>query len=207
MSCTQTRAGRERLAVMVACPVCEHQQAFGIECEVCGKDLGDLGELGPPPAAEVKLEGLEVTVPDRVGEVAIDRVGDLEVTSFTVQGPVAVEAVPDLDIGRANDVGAVPVERMADMAEDRAADDGVRTAAPTGAVTCRYCRNVQAAGLICNTCGMRLPKVAAPPPVPAGATGPKVTYSRGDVRCKACGAPAIPGERCSECGALAPLPT
>ncbi|MBL8937374.1 MAG: hypothetical protein JNM69_22630 [Archangium sp.] len=192
---------------MVVCPVCEHQQAFGIECEICGKDLGDLGELGPPPAADTKLEGLEVTVPERIGEIAVERVGELEVTSFAVQGPVALEAVPDLDLGRANDVGAIPVERMADLAEDRAADDGVRTAAPTGAVTCRYCRNVQAAGLICNTCGMRLPKVAAPPPEAVAATAAKPTYSRGDVRCKACGAPAMPGERCSECGALAPLPT
>jgi hypothetical protein len=190
---------------MVVCPVCEHQQAFGVECEICGKDLGDLGDLGPPPAAETKMEGLEVTIPDRVGEVAIDRVGDLEARQ-TVQGPVAVEAVPDLDVGRAQAVGAVAVEQMTDLSNDRAADDGVRTAAPTGAVTCRYCRNVQAVGLICNTCGMRLPKGPVETPAATGAA-PKPQYSRGDVRCRACGAPAIPGERCSECGALAPLPT
>lgn len=192
---------------MVVCPVCEHKQAFGVECEVCGKDLGDLGELGPPPAAIVQVEGLEQTVPDRVGEVAVERVGELEVTSHAGgKAPVPTEVVPDLDVGRAPETGAVPVEQMPDLARDREPDDGVRTAAPTGAVTCRYCRNVQATGLICNTCGMRLPKASAPPPT-AAAAGPKVTYSRGDVRCRACGAPATPGERCSECGALAPLPT
>ncbi len=44
---------------------------------------------------------------------------------------VSVEAVPELDTGRA-------------------ADDGVRTAVPTGAVVCRYCRNVQAEGMVCD---------------------------------------------------------
>jgi hypothetical protein len=188
----------------VVCPVCEHQQPFGVECEVCGKDLGDLGDLGPPPAAASALEGLEVTIPAPVGEVAVERVGELEATSLpSSQGPVAVERVPELDMGRADAIGAVAVERIADLSVDRAPDDGVRTAAPTGAVTCRYCRNVQAAGLICNTCGMRLPKVVAPPPAPTA----KPVHARGDVRCRACGAPATPGERCSECGALAPLPT
>lgn len=191
---------------MSVCPVCEHHQDFGLECEVCGKDLGDLGGLGPPPVAQERVEGLEVTVPDRVGEVLVDRVGELEATQFAAgQGPVIADVMPDLDMGRSANVGNVAVERIADLAEDRAVDDGVRTAAPTGAVMCRYCRNVQAAGLICNTCGMRLPKSAAPPP-PAQATTSKVVYSRGDVRCKACGAPATPGQRCSECGALAPLP-
>jgi len=192
---------------MSVCPVCEHRQDFGFECEVCGKDLGDLGGLGPPPVAQQTVEGLEVTVPERIGEVAVERVGELEVTSFqAAQGPVQTEAVPELDLGRAVNIGPVAVERVPDLAQDRAPDDGVRTALPSGAVTCRYCRNVQAAGLFCDTCGMRLPKVVAPPPT-TQAAGPKVTYSRGDVRCKACGAPAMPGQRCSECGALAPLPS
>ncbi len=189
----------------VICPVCEHQQAFGVECEVCGKDLGDLGGLGPPPVAPIAIEGLEVTVPERVGDIAVDRLGDLEAT--TISGgnqPVATEEVADLDRGRSGDVGAVAVERVADLTLDRALDDGVRTAAPTGAVACRYCRNVQPAGLICNTCGMKLPKVAEAPVAPEAK---KPVYVRGDVRCRACGAPAVPGERCSECGALAPLPT
>ncbi len=186
---------------MVACPVCEHQQAFGVECEVCGKDLGDLGELGPPPAAEVKLEGLEVTVPDRVGEVAVDRVGDLEITSLSVQGPVALEAVADLDLGRANDVGAVPVEHLAELSEDRAADDGVRTAAPTGAVTCRYCRQVQAPAASCVRCGMSLPRVQAPEEGVILGTAEVVAG-----RCRACGVRGVAGQRCTDCGALVPFP-
>lgn len=189
----------------VICPVCEHQQAFGVECEMCGKDLGDLGGLGPPPVAQVALEGLEVTVPERVGELAIEPLGALEATAIVGAGlPVVAEQLTELERGRSAEVGAVAVERLAELSIDRAPDDGVRTAAPTGAVACRYCRSVQPAGLICNTCGMKLPKVVVAPP---SAEAPKPTYVRGDVRCRACGAPAVPGERCSECGALAPLPT
>jgi len=185
--------------------VCEHQQAFGIECEVCGKDLGDLGGLGPPPMAMQPLEGLEATIPDAVGEVAVERVSDLQVTSFQAAGEVLLEQVQDLDLGRAADVGAVNVEPMADFSNDRAVDDGVRTALPTGAVTCRYCRAVQAAGLLCGTCGMKLPPVAAAPIERTPAPKARAIEAR-SVRCRACGAPATPGERCSECGALAPLP-
>lgn len=39
------------------CPVCEHQQEFGVECEVCGKVLGGLGDLGPPPVRIERVEG------------------------------------------------------------------------------------------------------------------------------------------------------
>jgi hypothetical protein len=190
---------------MVVCPVCEHQQAFGLECEVCGKDLGDLGMLGPPPVAPVAIEGLEVTVAERIGEVPVERVGELEVTSFqTAAMPVATEAVPDLDTGKAASLGPIAVERMAELSADRAPDDGVRTQAPTGAVTCRYCRNVQASGLICNTCGMKLPKAAAAPPPPT--TGKAGAVEARSIRCRACGAPATPGQRCSECGAQQPPP-
>lgn len=189
---------------MVVCPVCEHQQSFGVECDVCGKDLGDLGELGlPPPSAETPMEGLEVTIGERVGTVETQAVVDLEVTRFDAAQAVPLEVVPDLEARQL--VGEVAVERVTDLSLDRAPDDGVRTAAPTGTVACRYCRAVQPSGLICNSCGMRLPKTVAPPAEP-GTTKPKQQFVRGDARCKACGAPAIPGERCSECGALAALP-
>ena len=65
------------------CPVCEHQQEFGVECEVCGKDLGGLDDLGAPPAAPQVVEGLEATIGERVGEIALDAVADLEVTTCT----------------------------------------------------------------------------------------------------------------------------
>ncbi len=184
------------------CPVCEHQQEFGVECDVCGKDLGGLGDLGPPPAAEQRVEGLEQTVGERVGEIAVERIGDLDATGF-VTGEVTVIEMNEMERTENAPVGALPVERVADMTEDRAPDDGVRTEAPVGQVMCRYCRNVQAEGLICDTCGMKLPKVVASI-VTVDSGKPKRALEM--VRCKACGAPARPGERCSECGRDVPLP-
>lgn len=177
------------------CPVCDHEQAFGLECDVCGKELGGLGELGPPPVPIAPLEGLEQTSPDRVGEVQVERIGELESTRMPdVQ--VAVQAIPDVDHGRAGPVGEVPVERV-DVMVDRVPDDGVRTALPTGAVTCRYCRNVQATGSICERCGMKLPVVIIVPQVQGVAIGRPEPVK---TRCRACGAPATAGERCGDCG-------
>ena len=185
------------------CPVCEHQQEFGVECEVCGKDLGGLDDLGAPPAAPQVVEGLEATIGERVGEIALDAVADLEVTTFSA-GEVAVESMTDMERTENAPVGTLLAERVADMTDDRAPDDGARTAAPTGAVTCRYCRNVQAEGVICEKCGMRLPKVSAPV---VAATGVKPEQSTETVRCRSCGAPAKPGQRCTDCGREVPPAT
>ncbi len=178
---------------MIVCPVCEHQQSFGVECEVCGKDLGALGDLGPPPVASAPVEGLEVTVPDRIGEVAVERFNELEVTQLPA-APEVKDRLTDLEASRA-DVGEVAVERVADLAEDRAPDDGVRTAAPGDQLTCRYCRTVQLAsqGFVCGRCGMALPR-ARPTAIVVE------TLAAEWVRCRSCGAPAKIGERCGDCG-------
>jgi len=185
---------------MAKCPVCDHEQAFGLECDVCGKDLGGLGALGPPPVAVQPVEGLEVTIPERVGDVSVERLGELEATR-AADVAVAVQPLPDVEQNRAAPVGEVPVERV-DVTVDRVPDDGVRVAAPSGAITCRYCRNVQATGTICERCGMRLP-VAIIVPRAAGAAKPAEPVH---TRCKSCGAPATAGERCGDCGQLVPFP-
>lgn len=194
---------------MIVCPVCEHPQAQGLECDVCGKDLSSLGELGglddlgglgPPPVAVEAVPGLEVTVPDRVGEVPVERDAALEVNLAAPVGEVRVELVPDLD-PTAAPVGEVPVERMTELDLDRAPDDGVRTPVATGAVTCRYCRNVQTSGAICDKCGMKLPRVAGEEQA-AVVKGAELPW----VRCRFCGAPNPQEERCKECGRLLPVP-
>lgn len=188
---------------MIVCPVCEHQQDFGVECDVCGKNLGGLDDLGPPPVKEERLDGLEVTSHQPSGNVAIERVGELEVTAHApVQ--VATELTPDLEHNRQADVGAVAVERLADLAVDRVPDDGQRTSLPSGPITCRYCRHVQAAGSLCDRCGMKLPTVIV---VPTAVTG-KLVGAAAPVktRCRACGAPATAGERCGDCGREVPFP-
>ena len=197
---------------MIVCPVCENQQAQGLECDVCGKDLSSLAglgalealpgleDLGPPPMAGETVPGLEVTLMDRVGEVAIERDAALELAPEKI-GEVPVEKIADLD-GQPVPLGEVPVEPMLDLSVDRAEDDGVRTAAVSaGAITCRYCRNVQETGMICDRCGMKLPR--------ASATQIAEIHAKvrpGDtIRCRYCGAPNPPEERCRECGR--PLPT
>ncbi|MEW5739044.1 MAG: hypothetical protein AB1938_08960 [Myxococcota bacterium] len=183
------------------CPVCDHEQAFGLECDVCGKDLGGLGALGPPPVAVAPVEGLEVTIPGRVGEVVVERLGELESTR-AADVDVAVQQLPDVEQNQAAPVGEVPVERI-ELTVDRAPDDGVRVALPSGPITCRYCRNVQAAGSICERCGMKLPVVIIVPQ--AGAASAK-SAEPVHTRCRACGAPATAGERCGDCGQLVAFP-
>jgi hypothetical protein len=185
---------------MVVCPVCEHQQQSGFECEVCGKDLSalsGLSGLAPPPVAVQRLSELEVTIPDPVGDVGVERVAELQANAFA-KVDVAAELTPDLELSRQAPVGDVSVERLAEIDDTRAADDGVRTAAPTGQVVCRYCKNVQQAGTQCERCGMKLPTAlqALAPEVPASEW----------VRCRACGAPGPIGERCRECGRVVEAP-
>ncbi|MCC6336057.1 MAG: hypothetical protein IT380_18965 [Myxococcales bacterium] len=182
------------------CPVCDHEQAFGLECDVCGKELGGLGALGPPPVAITPVEGLEATIPGRVGEVLVERLGDLESTrSPDVQ--VAVQAMPDVEQNRAAPVGEVPVERV-ELTVDRVPDDGIRVALPSGPITCRYCRNVQATGSLCERCGMRLPLAIIVPQAPGAPKKAEPAHAR----CRACGAPATAGERCGDCGQQVPFP-
>lgn len=189
---------------MVTCPVCEHQQASAAECENCGKSLS--GAVAVAKDAPVqRVEGLEATIPAAVGDVPVERMGELELNAREAVGAVAVERLAEVDPGRFEAAADVPVERLPDMAEDRVPDDGVRTAVPTGPVTCRYCRNVQAEGALCEKCGMRLPKVAG-----AGGAVVAGTIDPGEqkvwTRCRKCGAPAAVGHRCGDCGHEVPMP-
>lgn len=184
------------------CPVCEHAQDFGVECEVCGKDLGGLEGLGPPPVREERVEGLEITVPDRLGEVPVEKMGELEVTHFASVN-VARDETPDMEFTGMAPVGDVAIEKVADMSEDRVPDDGQRTAYADGPVTCRYCRNVQATGSLCDRCGMKLPIVSAPVVAVMGTIIGELDVK---VRCRACGANTKAGTRCSDCGNEVPYP-
>ena len=188
---------------MIVCPVCENHVELGFECEVCGKDLsGALGSLPPAPVTIQKMADLEVTIPERVGEVPIERAPDVEVTAFAKAGEVASAPMPDFEKTVADKIGEIPVLPIDDISEDRVPDDGVRTAIGTGPLTCRYCKNVQAAGSICDKCGMKLPQVA----VAAVAAGTKKKKLDVWTRCRACAAPALGGENCRECGRPVPMP-
>src|SRR5258705_522336 len=109
---------------MIVCSVCENPQQTGFECDVCGKDLsGVLGLLGPPPVAIEPLAGLEVTVPERIGEIAVERTQDVEVNAFAPIGAVPAELIPDLEKTASDPVGEIPVLPIDELQDDRAPDD------------------------------------------------------------------------------------
>lgn len=175
---------------MIACPVCEHQQQAGSECEVCGRHLVE-GRGTDAPVAP--LEGLELTTLDPAGAAALPAapVEGLEVTAFErAEEPLLSEVVPDLEQTRAEpvEVGLDPtpdVERvMAGLPEDGP------TLLPL-VVICRYCRTEAGPGeKLCARCGMKLAAIVTPAPA-AGAAGPRLC---------SCGTP-VTRSRCPACGA------
>jgi len=175
---------------MIVCPVCEHQQAAGSECERCGRHLVE-GRGTDVPVAP--LEGLELTTLDPVGAAALPSppIAELEVTRFdAAELPLLSEQMPDLEQTRAEAVEVLDdptpdVERVLAGLPD----DGP-TLLPI-VVICRYCRTEAGPGdRLCARCGMRLATTAAAP-LPAGAAGPRLC---------SCGTP-VTRPRCPSCGA------
>ncbi len=175
---------------MVVCPVCEHPQGAGPECEVCGHRLQALSDAVPSLPA---LDGLEPTFLPAVRGVSTETepVPGLELTGAApVPAPPGM-IIPDLEPTKTSPVdppiAALPgVERVGDGAP---ADEPTPYPA---VVVCRYCRTEAGYGeRICSRCGMRLPTAAAPAPEPA-AGGPE--------RMCSCGLP-VRGPRCPSCGA------
>lgn len=176
---------------MIVCPVCEHAQALGSECEVCGKRLAVHGVAGDEVAP---LDLLEPTLFAAV-EAAPDAVPGLEPTRAAPTGPAAPEplgtaleptCVPPVQV----DVAPTPdVERTATELSD-----AERTPLPVF-VTCRYCRTPAMPGeRLCGRCGMRLPIAGAAAGDEAAPAGR---------RC-GCGAWVVAGP-CPACGARPPV--
>jgi ribosomal protein L32 len=182
---------------MIICPVCEHQQAQGDECDNCGKKL-----QAPRAVAAVAV----ATIPELEqthhagGRVAVDAptIPELDHTRQQAGPDLPPQAVPDMETTRAAPIDKVTVEVVPELDTGRAADDGVRTAAPTGAVICRYCRNVQAEGLVCDRCGMRLPRARMAPAATAkgGVSAEDLTW----LPCQKCRTPTRPNKICTVCG-------
>ncbi len=178
---------------MVVCPVCEHAQAVGPECEVCGRRL-DGGPAVPASAPAPIVEGLERTGQAPVPALPGEPVPGLEPTG---NAPAAVAAEPllaELEFTR-----AAPVDpAVAPLLEVERIGDGAPAEAPTpypAVVVCRYCRTEAAFGArICERCGMRLPTAELPAPEPAPDAAAQLC---------SCGTP-IRGSRCPSCGARLP---
>ena len=170
--------GSDSIADTVICPLCEHAQERGAECDACGARLA-----APEPQPEAPtgtLSGLETN--------AIDGAPGPAIASAEPDGGAWLERTAAAAV--AVTVEALDVERAA---RDRPDRDRTPAAAPA----CRYCRTPAAPGQqFCEGCGMRLRSYRAPAADP----------DPGSVRCRGCGT-VMEGPRCPGCGARAPAPS
>jgi hypothetical protein len=171
---------------VTSCPVCEHPQEGGAECEVCGRPLLAVVEVEAVVAA---LEGLETTaLAEPLAAGAAEPLADLEPTLQVGAGEVLADPVPDLEPTLAAPVEAFG-EAVPDLETTAAPPSGdPRTELPLFPV-CRYCRTPAGPGeRICGRCGMGL---ALQPPAAVASPGPRLC---------SCGTP-ITRSICPACGA------
>lgn len=181
---------------MVVCPVCEHSQAGGPECEVCGRRFEGAPDAGAVAAPAPLFEGLEPT--SRPEAVAVP--GEL-VVGLEPNQAAAVQVPPSQPFPEIEQTRRAPVEVAVVVIPDvERTGDAVPAEEPTpypAVVVCRYCRTEAAPGeKLCSRCGMRLPTVAAAA-LAASAGGEE------DVHLCGCGTP-VRGPRCPSCGARRP---
>jgi hypothetical protein len=140
---------------MVICPVCEHAQAAGDACDVCGRALGAQGARALPLDP---VEGLEPTLHGDVGAVAAELIADLEPTRAAPAADAPAGPAPWLE-----DTHHLPVDlAAADAPVD--VEPTLHPAAPSepprdpfSPELCRYCRTPAPIGAVfCDRCGMKL---------------------------------------------------
>ena len=178
---------------MDACPVCETPRPPGaLECPTCGRIFEKAAEAA---LAELRLPDLEPTMVADPGLLAPqETVPGLETTALELGAAVAaVEPVPDLEATAAAPVAVGVVERPADL--EPTAQAPAEPKSQLGESRCRYCGNSgQPAGLFCDRCGMRLPRLREEPTAAAGAPVPE------GVACRACGCRRFVEGRRADCG-------
>jgi hypothetical protein len=170
---------------MAVCPVCEAPVVAPV-CEVCGHCFR------PPSSPEANVTQLQdLELPQAPGLAApVVPLSDVEPTRFPATPEPDTRSEVDWERtswGQAPDVAA---GGMAELDTGREASAGEPVLRSAGPVTCRYCRNVQATGLLCERCGMRLPRSV-----------PSSRVEEVLVRCQQCGERSYPRERCASCGA------
>lgn len=177
---------------MIVCPVCEHQQAQGAECEVCGKRFGNARVADLPVAA---LPELERTAFGAAPPVTVSALPDLETTRLSAGPDLPPVRLVDVEGTALAPVGEVAVERVPDVELGRYVDTGPRTPLSLTRV-CRYCKNTQAEGLTCDRCGMLLPAASFEPLEAAPARPGEEEI----VKCLQCGSRVVVGQVCGGCG-------
>ncbi len=168
---------------MIVCPVCEHAQPQGVECDVCGKRLVQGATAIPfvPP-----VDGLEPTRHADV-DAGEDRLGEIDPTRHAPVDPPA-DPAPDIEPTRAPPVD-VDVEPAPDVERIQGEIPGDGPTPLPAFVTCRYCRTPALPDeRVCGRCGMRLPIADA-----ARDSDAAPSHLCG------CGA-TVRGDRCPSCG-------
>lgn len=171
---------------MIVCPVCEHAQPQGAECEVCGRRFA--AAVVAPPLAP--LEGLETNQLPAGAAPEPAAFLELEPTLHGAVPLLAGAAVPDVERTAAApvDVDAPPIP---DLERTQAGLPGDGPTPVAAQVICRYCRTPAAPEQrLCDRCGMRLPVISSSP------QGPVTSAAR---LCS-CGTP-VSGALCPACGA------
>jgi|SRR5208283_4322849 len=176
---------------MSICPVCETPLVTSV-CEMCGHALP---VTGAPAVPVVPLTDLE-TAPTAGGPTPAIAFPELEPTRFASADVPETWSEVEWERNRVAEVPDVMAGGLVDLDTGREAPDGQRTPPTVAAVTCRYCRNVQATGLLCERCGLRLPWSQ---PAPRGASA---LDTEAWVRCAQCGVRTLPGRRCLGCGSV-----
>lgn len=175
---------------MVVCPVCEHQQTAGDECQVCGKKLSGPGVV---PLPVETLPGLEVTDLGRAEAPPAPPIPELEPTRHP---PAAGDPAPALAL---EPTRAPPVQVQAEAVPDLEPTEaesipGDGPTARPATLVCRYCRTENPpTEASCGRCGMRLPVWDGPAAPPGTEPAP--------ARCPACGT-LNAGDLCTGCGVL-----
>lgn len=176
---------------MIVCPVCEHQQAQGADCDVCGKRL--VAGVSAADLAVPAVEGLEPTL-HAAADAPPSPIVELEPTLHAASGAPAPDVTPDMEPTRAAPVDVV-VAPAPDVERTAAEIPGDLPTALPAFTTCRYCRTPAMPGeRICARCGMRLPVV------PGG--GKAVAAEAPAQRVCSCGTVLRPdASLCPSCGA------
>jgi len=162
------------------CPVCDADNLDdAVECATCGRQLATAADLPSQPL----LEGLEMTqVGSRDLETRPEPMPGLEPTQLEADPRAPLQWVP----------GEIDVDTGREVADER-------TPVPDESATCPWC-GATSLGVLCDACGRRKSRYAAPPPEQRRQSGPAET-----VTCPSCFARVLKEVRCSDCGLPFPL--
>ncbi len=192
---------------MPVCPLCHHTQAQGAECEECGKLLavGKRAEIPILPLDELESARFDA---EPAPPVQVAPMPDQERHQVGPTPDVAAGGMEELERHVMLPFDPMFLETIEGIDRGREQDDGVRTVLSSAQVFCRYCKTPATTGVMCERCGMRLPRRAGVgPPAPAPAESKASTTGEAAwTRCRTCGAPAKGGLKCGDCGRDVPMP-